>query len=285
MPRSPWPSLGLAGAPGARGPTAAGIGGCFCPAPHPPPPPGRGAHLPPAAHVHCSSRAAGRKREAAGEAREGAQHLPRGAGARAGRSRRAWNPRLPVLSSDSGCGEPGSRADGDTRLPIAKPPVTTSYSPPPLPRPAGEGLSRVATQLGDTRGGAEGAENRPFVMSPGRRPGSLCRWRAQGVPDTKGKERVPLGVSWRNCVFLLAWEYSKHPLLNFSFFCKMIPSKIYVKQRLFSFSNTSINNNQYTLSIMALACMFIARKAETGKFGVGGKEFLSHECIHTCTHE
>lgn len=188
MPRSPWPRLGLAGAPGARGPTAAGIGGFCCPAPHPPPPPGRGAHLPPAAHVHCSSRAAGRKREAAGEAREGAQHLPRGAGARAGRrSRRAWNPRLPVLSSDSGCGEAGSRADRDTakeRLPIAKPPATTKHSPPPLPRLAGEGLTRVATQLGDTRGGAEGAENRPFVMSPGRRPGSLCRWRAQGVPET-----------------------------------------------------------------------------------------------------
>lgn len=261
MPRSPWPSPGLAGAPGARGPTAAGIGGCFCPAPHPPPPPRRGAHLPPAAHVHCSSRAAGRKREAAGEAREGVQHLPRGAGARAERSRRAWNPCLPVLSSDRGCGEPGSRADGDTakeRLPIAKPPASTNHSPPPLPRPAGEGLSRVATQPGDTRGGAEGAENRPFVMSPGRRPGSLCRWRVKGGLETEGKERVPLGVSWKNCTCLLTWVSSTHPLLVF--FCKMIPSKLYVKQRLFSFSNINFNNNQYNLSIMALACMFLLGK-------------------------
>lgn len=66
--RSPWLSPGLAGAPGACGPPAAGIGGCFCPAPHPPPPPRSGAHLPPAPHVHCGSRAAGQRREAAREA-------------------------------------------------------------------------------------------------------------------------------------------------------------------------------------------------------------------------
>lgn len=103
--------------------------------------------------------------EAAGEVRKGAQHLPRGSGARAGRSRRACNPRLPVLSSDSGCREPGSRASRDSakeRLPIAKLPATTNRSPPPLPRPAGEGLGRMDTQLGDTRGGAEGAENDPL---------------------------------------------------------------------------------------------------------------------------
>lgn len=123
----------------------------------------------PCALQQPGGRAATQKTEAAAEAREGAQHLPRGAGAGAERSRRACNPCLPVLSSDSGCGEPGSRASRDSakeRLPIAKPPTTTNYSPPPLPKPAGEGLSRVATQHGDTRGGAEGAEYRPFVMSP-----------------------------------------------------------------------------------------------------------------------
>lgn len=100
--------------------------------------------------MHCSSQAPRRKREAAGEAPKGAQHLPRGAGARAVRSRRARNPRLPVLSNDSGCGEPESRASRDSakeRLPIAKLPATIKHSPPPLPRPAGEGLSRMATQL------------------------------------------------------------------------------------------------------------------------------------------
>lgn len=115
--------------------------------------------------MHCSSQAPRRKREAAGEAPKGAQHLPRGAGARAVRSRRARNPRLPVLSNDSGCGEPESRASRDSakeRLPIAKLPATIKHSPPPLPRPAGEGLSRMATQLGDTRGGAEGAEDDPL---------------------------------------------------------------------------------------------------------------------------
>lgn len=112
----------------------------------------------------AARRPGGRGRQQ-GRLGEGAQHLPRGAGARAGRSRRACNPRLPVLSSDSGCGEPGSRASGDSakeRLPIAKLPATTNHSPPPLPRPVGEGLSRMATQLGDTRGGAEGAENDPL---------------------------------------------------------------------------------------------------------------------------
>lgn len=66
--RSPWSRAGVAGAPGARGSPAAGVGGCFCPAPHPPPPPRLGAHLPPTPHVRCGSRAAGQRKEAAPEA-------------------------------------------------------------------------------------------------------------------------------------------------------------------------------------------------------------------------
>lgn len=192
---SPWLSRGLAGTPGTRGPTAAGIGGCYCPAPHPPPPPGPGAHLPPTPHVHCGSQAAGHGGRRQGSS-GGAQHLPSGAAARAGRNSRGCSPRLPALSSDSGCGEPGRRAGHERakgQLPIAKPPATTNH-PPPLPRPAGEGLSRVAVEHGDTRGGAEGAGNRPFVMSPGRRSGSLCGRKGKGVPGTAGREMAPLGV-------------------------------------------------------------------------------------------
>lgn len=126
----------------------------------------------------------------------GAQHLPSRAAARAGRGSGGCSPRLPELSSDSGCGEPGRRAGRERakeQLPIAKPPATANH-PPPLPRPAGEGLSRVAAGRGDTRGGAEGAGDRPFVMSPGRRPGSLCDLKGEGVPGRAGRERVPLGV-------------------------------------------------------------------------------------------
>ncbi|XP_078225484.1 uncharacterized protein LOC103792451 isoform X1 [Callithrix jacchus] len=74
----------------------------------------------------------------------GAQHLPSGAAAQAGRSRRDCSPRLRVLSSDSGCGEPGrraGRASAKEQLPIAKLPAAANH-PPPLPRLAGEGLSR-----------------------------------------------------------------------------------------------------------------------------------------------
>lgn len=52
----------------------------------------------------------------------------------------------------------------------------------------------MATGRRDTRGGAEGAGERPFVMSPGRRPGSLCGRKEEGFPGTAGRERVPLGV-------------------------------------------------------------------------------------------
>jgi hypothetical protein len=93
--------------------------------------------------------------------------------------------------------------------------------------------------------------------------------RTQGAPETEGKERVPLGVSWRNCVCLLTCTHPS-PRLNFKK-KKMIPSRLYVKQRLFSFPNININNSQYNLRIMAQACIFIARKAEEGEFEVGGK--------------
>ena len=64
----PMAEPGARRAPGARGPPAAGISGCFCPAPHPPPPPEPGAHLPPTPHVHCGSRTARQTKEAAREA-------------------------------------------------------------------------------------------------------------------------------------------------------------------------------------------------------------------------
>lgn len=175
--RSPWPSRGLAGAPGARGSPAAGIGGCFCPAPHPPPPPRPGAHLPPTPHMHCGGRAAG----------------PLGTG---GRRRR----RL------SGCSAPAQRRGrpGGERQPRLQPAPPRALLRERLRRTRGEGWAReskettshseasrhcqppssaactrqrgtksVAAGRGDTRGGAEGAEDRPFVTSPGKRRVSL----------------------------------------------------------------------------------------------------------------
>lgn len=140
----------------------------------------------------------GRAQEGGGEGGSGgAQHLPSGAAARAGRGSGRCSPRLPVLSSDSGCGEPGRRAGrgrAKEQLPIAKPPATANH-PPPLPRPAGEGLSRVAAGRGDTRGGAEGAGDRPFVMSPGRRPGSLCDRTGKAFQVERGGRGCPLAFT------------------------------------------------------------------------------------------
>lgn len=79
-----------------------------------------------------------------------AQHLPSGAAAPAGRGSGGCNPRLPVLSSDNGCGELGRRAGSERakkQLPIAKPPATANL-PPPLTRQAGEGLSRWPPGVG-----------------------------------------------------------------------------------------------------------------------------------------
>lgn len=56
------------------------------------------------------------------------------------------------------------------------------------------GTKSVAAGRGDTRGGAEGAEDRPFVMSPGKRQGSLCEPVWDGVPGGARRKRVPLGV-------------------------------------------------------------------------------------------
>lgn len=102
-----------------------------------------------------------------------------------------------MLSSDSGCGEPGKRAGREKakkQLPIAKPPATASH-PPPLPRPAGEETKSVAAGRGDTRGGAEGAEDRPFVMSPGKRQGSLCYPTGKAFQVERGGRGCPLAFT------------------------------------------------------------------------------------------
>lgn len=156
------------------------------------------AGSPSTSNTPCALRQPGsRTEEGGGDGGSGdAQHLPSRAAARAWRGSGGCSPRLPVLSSDSGSGEPGRRAGRERakeQLPIAKPPAAANH-PPPLPRPAGEGLSRATAGRGDTRGGAEGAGDRPFVMSPGRRPGSLCDPTWKGVPGRAERERVPLGV-------------------------------------------------------------------------------------------
>lgn len=103
------------------------------------------AGSPSTSNTPCALRQPGsRAKEGGDELRSGGtQHLPSRAAAGAGRSSRGCNPRLPVLFSDSGSGEPGRRAARESakeQLPIAKLPATANH--PPLPRPAGEGLSR-----------------------------------------------------------------------------------------------------------------------------------------------
>lgn len=193
--RSPWLSPGLAGRPGCVAPRQLESAAASAQRRIHRRLPSRGPIY--LQHPMCTAAAGLPGTEGSGEGGSGgAQHLPSCAAARAGRSSRGCTPRLPVLSSDNGCGEPGRRAGRERakeQLPIAKPPAAANH-PPPLPRPAGEGLSRVAAGRGDTRGGAEGAGYWPFVMSSRRRPGSLCGRKREGVPGGARRERMPLGV-------------------------------------------------------------------------------------------
>lgn len=109
--------------------------------------------------------------------------------------------------------QPGS-AQGSPRTTAHREAPPATASPAGLPstsaqrgRRRGRDWSRDTPGTGDTRGGAQGAEDRPFVMSPRKEAGLFVLLQkeqaGQAEPGARRRWRVPLGVCRRKCSCLL----------------------------------------------------------------------------------